>query len=180
MAEADIQNCFYQIGVEPWLSEFFAFGAEDVSWIRSLGVQHDLHGNPLPLSGSLHPVFTVLPMGWSWSFWIVQQMHQTIVRGCGFAADRCLVAGWPAPSLSDGAVAAPYCDNIAIFGATESDANSGLARVLSAFERIGLAMHEVRHASLSAQPLGCHFDGARLRVGSKPEKLWRLRRAARL
>ena len=38
-------------------------------------------------------------------------------------------------------------------------------------------MHEVRHASPSAQPFGCHFDGARLRVGSKPEKLWRLRRA---
>ena len=88
-------------------------------------------------------------MGWSWSFWIVQQMHQTIIRGCGFAADRCLVAGWPALSLADGAVAAPYCDNIAIFGAIESDANSGLALVLSAFERIGFG---ARQASLSAQP----------------------------
>ena len=98
-----------------------------------------------------------------------------------FAALRRIVVLWPDGQLPlDGAVAAPYCDNIAIFGATKSDANSGLARVLPAFERIGFAMHEVRHASLGAQPLGCHFDGARLRVGSKPEKLWRLRRAARL
>eukprot|EP00973_Karenia_brevis_P052040 7227342-Karenia_brevis.AAC.1 len=72
-------------------------------------------------------------MGFSWSFWIVQQFHQDIIHSCGFPPERCVVAGWPVPSLQRGAVALPYCDNLTIFALSQDEANDGLRRVMKAF-----------------------------------------------
>lgn len=38
MAEGDIMNAFYQIGIEPCLAEFFCLAVEDVSFARDAGV----------------------------------------------------------------------------------------------------------------------------------------------
>ena len=75
IAEADVQNCFYQIGVPAWLSDFFAFEDIPADFARQLGATCCTDGSPLPAAGRLAPVLTVLPMGWSWSFWLVQVMR---------------------------------------------------------------------------------------------------------
>eukprot|EP00974_Lingulodinium_polyedra_P039814 3820125-Lingulodinium_polyedra.AAC.1 len=55
-------------------------------------------------------------MGWSWAFWFVQKPHEAAADRAGFAAPSRLVASWPAPQLSLGAAALPYCDNLTVFG----------------------------------------------------------------
>eukprot|EP00974_Lingulodinium_polyedra_P090719 8798439-Lingulodinium_polyedra.AAC.1 len=73
-------------------------------------------------------------MGWSWAFLLVQRMHQDIIRMEGFDAERCLVGGWPAPSLGGGAVASPYCDNLTVIGLSAEGAAEALTRLLRRFE----------------------------------------------
>eukprot|EP00972_Heterocapsa_arctica_P054859 8088378-Heterocapsa_arctica.AAC.1 len=55
-------------------------------------------------------------MGFSWSFWVVQHIHERIAHDSGFPAERCLVGSWPAPTLLDGPIALPYCDNVTVIG----------------------------------------------------------------
>ena len=73
--EADLKNCFYQCGIEGWLSRYFAFsGTVSLDWCSRAGIHTDVDGNRLDSSSSYYPVLTVLPMGFSWSFFVVQQM----------------------------------------------------------------------------------------------------------
>ena len=75
IAEADIQNCFYQIGLPPELCELFCFEhSYSINEIHELGLTKDIHGNNC-ISGPLSLCLTALPMGFSWSFWIVQELH---------------------------------------------------------------------------------------------------------
>lgn len=53
-------------------------------------------------------------MGFSWSFYLIQKMHeQSAVRSLGVGRDKPVLDGYPAPLLSGNeAVAMPYCDNV--------------------------------------------------------------------
>ena len=106
---ADIRNCFYQCGVPPWLSEFFGFSAFPVEQARNWGAKLDVWGQDLPATGAVFPVLRVLPMGWSWSFYIVQTMHEEFLVRAGFSREQLLTTGWPAPPLRPRPIALPYC-----------------------------------------------------------------------
>ena len=99
-AEADLKSCCYQMGIEAWLSLFFCFGdLLSGTWIQSLGCERDVFGKSFSGRDRLHPCFIVLPMGFSWSFWIVQELVTQLFLKAGISRDQILVSGWPAPSL---------------------------------------------------------------------------------
>ena len=68
-----------------------------------IGLVHDIDGNALG-GGAYALCLTALPMGFSWSFWLVQEMHYDALRESGFPAERCIVGSWPVPNLWDGPV----------------------------------------------------------------------------
>ena len=46
IAEADIQNCFYEVGIDAWLSQYFCFQDVPASWAREeLGATRDVEGD---------------------------------------------------------------------------------------------------------------------------------------
>ena len=96
-AQADVQNCFYQCGLPAWISDYFAMDAVPGALAKELGFQNDVHGVPLDVSREVFPCLTVLPMGWSWAFWMVQRLHEQACMDCGFEADDrlagCCMAG---------------------------------------------------------------------------------------
>ena len=176
-AEADLKNCFYQCGIDPWLMEYFCF--DDLvpgSFAQDIGVTLDIHGQEIG-SSEVYPCLTVLPMGFNWSFWIVQEMVTNLCEKSGLPRDRILVSGWPAPSIKEGVIGNPYCDNLNLFGLQADEVNAQLRRLISVFENHGFELHEIEWARLAATPLGCRFDGRAGVVSPKLEKLHRLRRA---
>jgi len=104
---ADIRNCFYQCGVPPWLSEFFGFSALPVEQARHGGARLDVWGQDLPVTGCVFPVLQVLPMGWGWSFYIVQMLHEEFLVRAGFSREQLLTTSWPALPLGSRPIALP-------------------------------------------------------------------------
>ena len=71
----------------------------------------------LELHETVSPCLNVLPMGFTWSFDLVQQLHeQQVAKATQFGRENFLLDGRPAPSSEEGAgVAMPYCDNVHSF-----------------------------------------------------------------
>lgn len=126
-----------------------------------------------------YPCLKVLPIGFSWSFWIVQEMVTQLSEKAGVSRDRILVSGWPAPSLHEGIVANPYCDNLNVFGTDPAPVNACLKSLISVFENVGFEFHEMEWASTSAKPLGSRFSGKSNVLGPHFDKLHNLKSANR-
>ena len=178
IAEADIQNCFYQCGMHTALCEFFCFeGEHDPVFLRELGISRDLDGDFLCEDDHYSLCLLALPMGFSWSFWVIQELHHSALAEAGFGPDRCVVGSWPVPDLAAGSVALPYCDNLNLFGFDPVLLNSQLQAVMGVLSAKGFALHEVVWATQSSTPLGSYFDGANNEIGSKPERAWQIKSA---
>ena len=95
------------------------------------------------------------------------------------ARERCLVGSWPAPSLYEGPIGMPYCDNLTIFGTSPRVVNEKLKGLMGVFKQAGFTLHEVEWASTMTQPLGALFDGVSWSIRPRPEWAWRLRGALR-
>ncbi|CAE7502120.1 unnamed protein product [Symbiodinium sp. KB8] len=75
---ADIQDCFYACLLPLAMREFFCFGW-DLSASEVLDVTGGLAPQDLGDLGhgvDICPCLTVLPMGFTWSFYLVQQLHE--------------------------------------------------------------------------------------------------------
>jgi hypothetical protein len=169
---ADIMNCFYQCGVCTELSEHFCFEDIDASIVKSWGATQDIHGNILPDSGVIAPCLLILPMGWTWSFWLVQTMHEEFLAEAGFSSSSCLVSQWSAPPLSEVPIAMPYCDNLTLLGHDEKRVNADLSRLILLFESKGFELHEIEWAGLTRDILGARFDGHANVVRPRGERSW--------
>eukprot|EP00969_Alexandrium_andersonii_P022985 1005666-Alexandrium_andersonii.AAC.1 len=90
MATADIKNCFYQCGVPPEWSEFFALDAVTGEEAAGFGQDIDIWGVAVAPAQKYYPVLRVLPMGWTWSFWIVQTLHEEVLGSIGLGPSELL------------------------------------------------------------------------------------------
>ena len=178
MAQADVQNCFYQISLPLWMTPYFAWDRISAREALEVGLTAYVDGTPVKLTdGYVYPCLQVLPMGFSWSFWVVQHVHEHIAHHSGFPATQCLVGSWPAPPLQNGPIALPYCDNVTVIGTDPTAVEVGLTRLLAGFERAGFSMHEITPAESDATFLGSRCDGNAGTVAGKTEKIWDLRGA---
>lgn len=72
VATADVEACFYQVGVQLALSEFFCLPSISATEATTLGLSVTQEGASVcSLAGALYLCLAVLPMGWSWAFWIM-------------------------------------------------------------------------------------------------------------
>ena len=163
----------------PWLSEFFAFDSITVALASQWGATQDVWGNPLPFDGDVFPVLLVLPMGWSWSFWIVQTLHEEFLKEAGFTNERLLTSAWPAPSVERQPLALPYCDNLTVIGVSAPVVDSALSSLMKVFTRHGFELHEIEWAGVTRDVLGFTFRGDQRCVRPKPLRAWTLAQALR-
>ena len=112
---ADIQDCFYAGRMPLGLTEFFCL-LQDVS-VSDL---YDITGGDCPeflrLGGrsKLSPCLKVRPMGFSSSFYLVQQIHEQIMNDSWrIPSSRLFLDARPVPQLRQGECAGmPYGDNV--------------------------------------------------------------------
>ena len=176
---ADIKNCFYQCGVPKNLSRYFAFDAVPSSWALDMGALTTIDGEPIYECGRLYPVLLVLPMGWSWSFYIVQMLHIQILVECGFKQEHIISSSWPSSLLSTTASALPYCDNLTVFGTSKEGVDRSLGKLMEVFKEKGFELHEIEWGRTGAEVLGVLFNGSELSVRGRPDRVWALRGALR-
>ena len=111
-AQSDIRDYFYSIGLPPGLRPSFCLPR-----VRSADLGGLLSGE---LAGHewVFPQMKVVPMGWSWSMWVAQRIHQHIAASSiQCPPSQVLVDGRPAPDLSSRRpVLIPYADNLNVCG----------------------------------------------------------------
>ena len=108
---------------------------------------------------------------------LCQDLHRGILRpDAGFDEERLMLGGCRAPPLDSWAYTV-YVDNCIIFGCDKSAVEAAVRQGQAAFEKVGLPVHEVQLAELSADVLGWRVDWRSLTVRPLPDRLWRLHAA---
>ncbi|CAE7708857.1 AMY1.1 [Symbiodinium sp. CCMP2592] len=132
VAGGDIMDCFYACRLPPCLRDFFCLSF-DISLREALQVC--LESVPEEMRGwdpecIISPGMDVLPMGFSWSFYLVQCLHvQACVKTLDGEADSVILDARPPPDLVHKGVAAmPYCDNTHVLSFDAETAQSGKER----------------------------------------------------
>lgn len=176
LSGADIQDCFYAVHIPELMQRYFCLGG-------SLGVDeiHAIAGCDLGLDHSLdyHPCFTVLPMGFSWSFFLVQQIHQAAVcRSLHITEQELFRDGFPPPQIKSNCVySMPYCDNIHSISTNKEVCDQGKSDIVHELARLGFSIHEEEDASLCFNTLGGVVDGDVGEVRMSQKRAWTVIRA---
>eukprot|EP00435_Cladocopium_sp_Y103_P026023 s1915_g6.t1 len=173
IAQIDIRDYFYSIGMPVGLRPYFALPKID---LKIVVPDHPLclaHDGP---SLFLHPALKVVPMGWNWAMFIAQRVHQhQSMLAAGLAMERVLVDGRPSPDLAKGIALVPYADNLNIVGCSKEAVQQAKQSIVTHLESLGFRIHEEQEAECTAEALGFYIDGRRGRVYPKPEKLHKVR-----
>ncbi|CAK0898069.1 unnamed protein product, partial [Prorocentrum cordatum] len=178
-AQADVRNYFYALGLREELGLFFSLPPVSQASLSQWGVE--AVGTPEgPSGGWVWPFLRVVPMGWSWAFWLGQRANAHVccsASGLGFP--RVLTDHGPVPPLDGGVPCLlPYCDNINVIGTDPVRCNVLMHQICDAWRKHGVQIHEVVEATDVFTSLGRLIDGASGRVISRPERSERLRQAS--
>ena len=174
IAGADIRDCFYAVNCPSGMEDFFCL-AHNLSREEALMVSGE--GNNVDLSvGAYIPCIKVLPMGFSWSFYLIQVLHeQTTLRSLAIPRSRVILDGQPPPTLANGAcVAMPYCDNVHSISTDPVACQDGCDKISADLEALGFQLHEEMPASSFVSTLGGEIDGVKVQVRCSSMRMWRL------
>ena len=176
VATADICDCFYACDVPKGMEQFFCLKS-DISLSDALQVT----GGSYDLSvftgmDFITPCITVLPMGFNWSFYLVQVLHeQAALSALGIPEDKLFLDGSPPPVVSDGyCCTMPYCDNVHVLSYSPTLCQKGKDLVASKLEGMGFVLHEHTEAATVTHTLGGIIDGERGLVSCTPKRIWSL------
>ena len=133
-------------------------------------------GSISDVGGPISPCINVLPMGFSWSFFLVQHIHQSaVLRSLSISEQDLFLDGRPPPHISSsGIYSMPYCDNIHSISSDKSSCNEGKQRIVSELAGQGFTIHEEEDASTLFNTLGGVVDGDSGRVGMTSRRAWDL------
>eukprot|EP00438_Fugacium_kawagutii_P011539 Skav230147 [mRNA] locus=scaffold1301:267704:272380:+ [translate_table: standard] len=172
LSGADIRDCFYAVVMPPGLRNFFGLAwnisAEEVSLVSGGMVHWDRM--------DAVPVIKVLPMGFNWSFFLVQHIHTELsLHALGVDERFLFLEGKPAPSLSPGTTCLmPYCDNVHSISVDPQLCQVGKDTVCAKLEEIGFSLHEHSEASSLFETLGGIVDGSKGVVRASHKRMWQL------
>ena len=115
IAQTDIKDYFYSIGLPEELRPYFTFPQVDLKRVspsdpRCLGVDGPV---------LIHPCMKVVPMGWNWAMYIAQRAHQhQAMLAAKVGVESVVVDGRPVPPLDveNHTLLIPYADNLNIVG----------------------------------------------------------------
>ena len=180
VAQSDIKDYFYALGLPEDLQPFFCLPGIPVEMLEHFGVPGQQRVG-LEDAEVCFPMLQVVPMGWNWAMWVAQRVHQhQSMIASNLSLDRILVDKMPAPDLSDGTpVLIPYADNLNVAGTDACKVQDVKDKVVAHLRGLGFKVHEELDACMVANSLGFRIDGELGTVQPIPEKLHRVRMAFR-
>lgn len=174
----DIKDCFYACKLPQELQEYFALSF-DVSLREAVSIGGedilDLFPN-LDLDALISPCLNVLPMGFSWSFYLVQSLHvQACIKSAEGTSEDIVLDARPAPTLEGfKTIAMPYCDNTHVLSLRADSAQGGQDSLKVCLEEWGFEMHEELGASTFYPTLSGIIDGAEGTVRPNHDRFWNI------
>ena len=174
VATADIRDCFYAADLPPGLSSFFCLRSDLTAEEASL-VSNGTWSRLEP-GRRISPCITVLPMGFNWSFYLIQCLHeQATIRSLGVSRSSLVLDGQPPPSLSSGScIAMPYCDNVHSISTNKEVCQQGCDKICEELRQLGFELHEETPALTEVTTLGGVIDGRAGEVRASSTRMWRL------
>ena len=140
-----------------------------------------ISGDDRMLNGSrmISPCINVLPMGFSWSFFVVQQIHQqSVLRSLSISEEALFLDNRPAPWLSEDLVTSmPYCDNFHCMSVNQQSCDDAKNDAVNDLSCLGFSIHEDEQALTSFFTLGGEIDGEAGQVRMTSARAWDLMRA---
>ena len=181
VAQEDVKDYFYRLGISKELGEFFSLPEIDPHLFKQvhgslpaeLAKVIDQHACPI------YPCMAVLPMGFSWAFHLAHQAHVHIASSAiphaGIIKDR-------TPQLSSDISGSStalliYADNNNHVGVSKAQVRRDQDAVMKALHARGLDMQDVTEAASLSESLGVRIDGLDGKVQPTPKRDWRLDRA---
>ncbi|CAK8996987.1 unnamed protein product, partial [Durusdinium trenchii] len=175
IAQTDIKDYFYSIGLPVGLRPYFAFPQVD---LHAIAPDHPLCRQA---SGPLivFPRMKVVPMDWNWAMYIAQRAHQyQAMLAAQVGVERVVVDGRPVPRLdrSTPTLLVPYADNLNIVGICQKEVQQLKDKITEHLNSIGFITHEEQAAEPHAEALGFLLDGVGGRVLPRPIKRDKVRK----
>ena len=175
IAQSDIRDSFYSIGLPQELRGYFCFPQVD---LRQCVPDHPLcQSTAGPVL--MFPAMRVVPMGWNWAMYVAQRIHQhQAMIAAGFGMESIVVDGRPVHPLNDQhpTLLVPYADNLNIVGINKQEVQQVKNQVVKHMNSIGFRTHEEQDAEPHAEALGFLIDGEKGKVMPRPEKRERVRK----
>ena len=171
LAGADIRDCFYAVSMPSSLWDYFCF-EQDVTVEEA----RSIWGEDILCKGPLSPCVTVLPMGFSWSFYLVQQIHEhSALQSLGCSREQVILDGYPSMCLEPNVILTmPYCDNIHCLGVEQQQVDQGCDEVCKGLSNLGFRIHEEQPSANVMETLGGVVDGDRGQVRTTSLRMWYL------
>ena len=172
IAGADIRDCFYAVTMPQGLRQYFGLASD----ISDEELRLVTGGKESGFGHKVVPVIKVLPMGFSWSFFLVQHLHTEVSLEALNLDDRSLfLEGQPSPLLKKGAQSImPYCDNIHCLSVDRHLCQAGKDKLASSLESLGFELHEHAEASDFFETLGGVVEGKKGIVRANHRRMWQL------
>ena len=183
LAQEDIKDCFYRLGISQRLGEYFCLPEVDPELLRqAIGFMPEELQRVLDEdSGPVYPFFQVLPMGFSWAFHLAHQAHQEIARttlpGVPFARDRRAAPRLGRQAGEQSRALLVYADNANHLGVKRDEVGEDQRRLIEALHGHGLSTHDVMEPAQLGESLGVRIDGFSGKVGPTAKRDWNLDRA---
>ena len=175
VAQSDIRDYFYSIGMPEELRSYFCLPQVD---LRLVAPEH-----PLCLCSVgavlIYPVMKVVPMGWNWAMYLAQRIHTyQSMLAAQVGVDRVVVDSRPVPKLNQDIpfLLVPYADNLNILGIDKQAVQQAKDQIVSHLQQLGFRTHEEQDSELNAEALGFLLDGRSGRVLPRPRKRDRTRK----
>lgn len=177
VSTSDIRDCFYACDLPSGMEQFFCLH-EDLRWEEARSIVGDVGAHLLPGGPGefICPCIKVLPMGFNWSFYLTQVLHEQAAMGAlDIKRDGVFLEAHPPPSLSEFSCATmPYCDNVHVLSFSSKLCQEEKDSVCARLERMGFELHEHTDASSVTATLGGTIDGHLGLVKCSSNRIWSL------
>ena len=176
VSQYDVKDFFFRLNIPEGLIDYFGLPEvlfEDLVEAFKGDVPAGL--SSFSAGEMVSPAFSVLPMGFSWAFYLAQEALRIVVHRV-LPMTQFLEDFTSPPSLArDNSIAMIYADNGNHISLSKVVANRDRSLVENELIREGLTTHEVIEATEFCVTLGGRVDGCGMTVGPTPERLYRLR-----
>ena len=171
---SDIQDCFYACFLPKGLEEFFCL-ASDLTPDEAAEVFGG-YAYEYSQRDRVSPCITVLPMGFNWSFYLVQKLHEgASLDALQIPRSQLVLDGYPAPPVAgDAVISMPYCDNVHCMGSSAEACGQGEMKICDRLVEMGFTLHEHEPPSLVFPTLGGVIDGERGEIRTTASRAWNL------
>ncbi len=175
VSTADIRDCFYACDLPAGMEQFFCLH-QDISVEEARDIAGSHFDFDTWSGGFAIPCIKVLPMGFNWSFYLVQVLHeQASVDSLGIDRTKDFLDGHPAPYVDSVSCATmPYCDNVHVLSFSSSLCQEGKDRIVEKLEGMGFELHEHTSASTLTATLGGIIDGQLGHIRCSNSRIWSL------